>query len=77
MRNDYNKMKKAQLLQLIRAYEGALQNIQRLWTHEKCLHTCRWGTSTLEICTDVLATTGRSARKKDCPNPGCHCGACD
>ena len=67
-------MKKNELKQLMDAYQRALETIQSLWTARDCLHQCRWGSRTLDICNTVLE---KPLAKIKCPNPGCHCGACE
>ena len=43
-------------------YKNALEKILEMWGDRDCLHTCRWGNKTVEICTDAL-TPAVSSKK--------------
>ena len=49
-------MKKKELEQVIDKYENALKEIQDVWRAPECLHTCRWGSKTIEICDAALSS---------------------
>jgi len=38
-------------------HKRALKDILAIWQARECLHQCRWGTRTVEICTEALAST--------------------
>ena len=52
-------------------YKNALEKILEVWEAHDCLHTCRWGNKTVEICIDVLIPVGSlkkggGKKKVDC-----------
>jgi hypothetical protein len=44
-------------------FKHALEEILEVWEAHDCLHTCRWGNKTVEICTEALIPVDSS--KKD------------
>ena len=38
----------------VKDYERALRAILKVWSDPDCLHTCRWGRTTIEICEKVI-----------------------
>jgi hypothetical protein len=53
-------------------YKHALEKILEVWEAHDCLHTCRWGNKTVEICADVLlpiiSLKKDAGKKKDVGN---------
>ena len=49
-------MTKKSQKQLLKEHETALKEILAIWKKPNCLHTCRWGNKTVEICLDTLET---------------------
>jgi hypothetical protein len=47
-------MKKKLQEKLLEQHRAALEEILEIWKNPQCLHTCRWGNKTVEICNDVL-----------------------
>ena len=37
-------------------HKRALKEILAIWQARECLHQCRWGKRTVEICTEVLTS---------------------
>lgn len=49
-------------------HAAALREILEIWRNPQCLHTCRWGNKTIEICTGALEQTSVQREEYDDKN---------